>query len=416
MSSDTMYFNSSRMLPSHNKNSTHMTQAPPFSLKKSKSNRKSLELVERKSEKPSRSSTPVPENLKSNDIPRLQTLPNGERPNFGNSSNINVKSNDNNISHSSQHKTHSRKKSANGKTHKNKDKDGEKKPKSGKKDKTSGNKKEKSSKHESTEVITNNLKQLLLDKNKSGKATDTKKKNTSKKIDADIHRVQNSASPLTTFMTSPIITPGNIPPQLKINNNSTALGQPPLMVTMQHHQQFNHQNNRNVAAAGHNNNNNTHNNIPMPLNNGMMNSPIMHPLTPFQMSNTIPPYPFGNNNLNYSISNMPLPMPAPSYVSPQPIPPQHILSNGNSLPNHNNMMNRAVDISGGGTGTSGPVMTNNNINKPVTTPTSANSMNNYNKSFKNNKNVNKKMSHSFAGASFTTDIPQESNLPKPSFL
>lgn len=414
MSSDTMYFNSSRMLPSHNKNSTHMTQAPPFPLKKSKSNRKSLELVERKSEKPSRPSTPVPENLKAKDIPRLQALPNGERPNFGNGS---VKSNDNH-SNSSQHKTHSRKKPGNGKTHKSKDKDGEKKSKSGKKEKTGSSKKDKSPKQESTEVVTNNLKELLLDKNKSGKSTDTKKKHTPKN-DATAGRVQNSASPLTTFMTSPIITSDNIPPQLKINNCPTALGQPPLMVTMQHNQQFNHQNNRNVAAAGHNNNNNTNNNIPIPLTNGMMNSPIIHPITPFQMSNTIPPYPFGNNNMNYSISNIPLPMPVPSYASPQPIQPQQTLLNGSHLPHQKIMMNGAVDISGGGGGGTvapGPYMTNNNVNKPVMAPASAKGMNNYNKSSKNNKNVNKKMSHSFAGASFTTDIPQESNLPKPSFL
>lgn len=419
MSSDTMYFNRSRMLPAHNKNKAHITQTPPLSMKKSKSNRKSLELVEKKSEKDSRASTPVPVDLKLTEIPQLQSLPNGERPNFGNTSNSNVKTNDNkDISHQ---KAYSRKKSGSGKTHKIKDKDGEKKSKSNKKDKHSSSsinsKKDKQLKHESTEVVTTNLKQLLFEKNNKNRTNDSRKK--SVKNDSNINRVQNNPSPLTTFLTSPIITPDNIPPQLKINNNPTTLGQTPLMVSMQHNQQFTHQNDHNVAvAAGHNNNNNTNinnhnnNNIPIPLTNGMVNSPIMHPLTPFQMSNTIPPYPFGNNNMNYSISNVPLPLPIPSYVSPQPIPPQQNLLNGNNPSTHNIMMDKTVDISGGG-GVTGPVMANNNtnINKPVNVQ-----VKNNNKSIKNTKNVNKKIPHSFAGASFATDIPQECNLPKPSFL
>lgn len=435
MSTDTMYINRSRMLPAHGKNKSHIVQTPPHLMKRSKSSRKSLEVAEKKAEQ-SRSSTPTPIDLKANvkktinsteplaEVPRMQTLPNGEKPNFGNSSNTSNNSKHTGGKHSKQqgkeghssNKTHTRKKSG-GKSqqHKRENKDNEsseKKKSKTKEKKNKDSKKSKSPKHQSTELVTNHLKNLLL--NNQQHSSDR---------DVNINRVQNNPSPLTTFMTSPIITPETIPPQLRINNNSSnnsMINQNHIIPQMQQQQQ--HSIYPHDSMNRHNNTNMPH----VPLSNGIMSSPIMHPLTPFQMSSTIPPYPFGNNNMNYSISNMPLPMSMPSYASPQPVQPHQTGFNGVNIANAGTVMRKVdtlqpVTNDSGGGGNGFITVTNNvsnisnlKINTKKKQPSSPKSNNPTNSN--KNKNGNKKIPHSFAGASFATDVPQECNLPKPSFL
>ncbi|CAI4061476.1 hypothetical protein SKDZ_07G0460 [Saccharomyces kudriavzevii ZP591] len=71
MSTDTMYFNSSRLLPSAGKNKTNnlIKQKP-------RNNRASGNTAKN-----------ISNNTSTTDIPPPQTLPNGEKPNFGHSSN-----------------------------------------------------------------------------------------------------------------------------------------------------------------------------------------------------------------------------------------------------------------------------------------------------------------------------------------
>lgn len=460
-----MYFNRSRMLPAHNKNKSHMPQPSPLSMKRSKSDRKSLEMMGRRSERESRSSTPTPMNMKLPEIPKLQVLPNGQKPNFGNSSNnshnhhhhnhhnshhnhgnssrshAHNQNNKNNDLNTTQHKSHSRKRSTSGGKSSKKDKetDFDKRNRNSKRE---SHKKIDKTNIESTEEVTNQLKDLLINDNNNNKETknNVNLKNNSTDV-KNMNRIQNNPSPLTTFLTSPIITPDTIPPQLKIENNSI-LGKTPLLSSIQQNTPSIGMNTQQRSSHNLPNDsnilNNTSKNItslpplphpsltsasnsttvtmnnnnypPQPIINGIVNSPIMHPLTSFQIPNSIPPHPFGNNNMNYSITNVPLPI--PPFVAPPPLLSQQNLSNGPSVLN-------ARDIN-----------TNNNNNIPVSpelilhedrkktsnkcSNTKVNTTSN--NSNKHNKYTNKKTSHTFAGASFATDIPQECNLPKPSFL
>lgn len=441
MSSDTRYFNRSRMLPAHNKNKSHMPQPSPLSMKRSKSARKSLEMMGRRSERESRSSTPTPIDKKLPEIPKLQVLPNGQKPNFGNSSNSNHAHH-----HQQQHHNHTNTQSHSQiHNHAGKNKDlSTSKNKNHSRRKSSGN--EKSSKRSvqtgndkidrnlkkdphkkgdkinaaSTEVVTNQLKNLLI--NDSGKSSDVKNST----------KVQNNPSPLTTFMTSPIITPETIPPQLKIENN-TVLGKTLLLPSIQQNsqfintnsqqQQFNHSLSNNPSITSKQPNNITslpllphpapispmsvNNRAPLSIINGIVNSPIMYPLTSFQMSNNVRPLPFGNTNMNYSITNTPLPM--PPFVTPPLVLPQQSPLNSSNLV-------EAKDINTNNLNSSLLPESISNQDMKIISNKSYHATTNENNTIKHNKNTNKKTSHSFAGASFATDIPQECNLPKPSFL
>lgn len=484
MSSDTMYFNRSRMLPAHNKNKSHLPQPSPLSMKRYKSNRKSLEMMGRRSERESRSSTPTPMDLNLPEIPKLQVLPNGQKPNFGNSSNNNYhhhhnnnnnnsssnnnNSNNNNRHHhgnnshshghshnhnqinknndlaTTQNKSHSRKRSSSGGKSFKKDKetDVDKRNRNTKRD---SHKKADKTNIESAEDVTNQLKNLLINNNNNSKkkSGDNLKNNVTDL--KNMSRVQNNPSPLTTFLTSPIITPETIPPQLKIENNSI-LGKTPLLVSIQQttqtnntntqqQQQSNHKILNNSKVVNHASNNiaplplqslpapvptptsnpttstmNANGNPPLPILNGIVHSPIMQPLTSFQVPNNVPPLPFGNNNMNYSITNVPLPIP-PFMAPPPSVSHQNPLNSPNLLnarDSNTNVKNVLI---------SPELILNEDVKK-----TSKKSYNTRTNTITNNilnkhsKCTAKKTSHTFAGASFATDIPQECNLPKPSFL
>ncbi|KAK5781337.1 hypothetical protein RI543_001178 [Arxiozyma heterogenica] len=488
MSSDTMYFNRSRMLPAHNKNKSHLPQPSPLSMKRYKSNRKSLEMMGRRSERESRSSTPTPMDLNLPEIPKLQVLPNGQKPNFGNSSNNNYhhhhnnnnnssssnnnNSNNNNHHHhgnnshshghshnhnqinknndlaTTQNKSHSRKRSSSGGKSFKKDKetDVDKRNRNTKRD---SHKKADKTNIESAEDVTNQLKNLLINNNNNNNNNSKKKSGDNLKNNVtdlkNMSRVQNNPSPLTTFLTSPIITPETIPPQLKIENNSI-LGKTPLLVSIQQttqtnntntqqQQQSNHKILNNSKVVNHASNNiaplplqslpapvptptsnpttstmNANGNPPLPILNGIVHSPIMQPLTSFQVPNNVPPLPFGNNNMNYSITNVPLPIP-PFMAPPPSVSHQNPLNSPNLLnarDSNTNVKNVLI---------SPELILNEDVKK-----TSKKSYNTRTNTITNNilnkhsKCTAKKTSHTFAGASFATDIPQECNLPKPSFL
>lgn len=473
-----MYFNRSRVLPAHNKNKSHMPQPSSLSMKRSKSNRKSLEMMGRRSERESRASTPTPMDINLPEIPKLQVLPNGQKPNFGNSSNKNHhhhnsihhhhsnsshththnhnhnhnhnQINKNNDLNATQYKSYSRKRSTSGGKPSKRDKETDV-------DKRNRNIKRESYKKidktniESTEDVTNQLKNLLINDNNSSR----KKNNDNLKSNVtdvkNMNRVQNNPSPLTTFLTSPIITPETIPPQLKIENNYI-LGKTPLLPSIQQNtqavntdttqkqqqqQQFSHKllNDSKVVNNTPTSNNitslpplphpapapasasnsttstmNNNNHPPLPIINGIVHSPSMQPLTSFQISNNVPPRPFGNNNMNYSITNVPLPM--PPFMAPPPLISHQSPLNGPNILNSRDIYTNIKNI---------PVLpelilnedikkTSNKSNNTKVDTTTNNNIN------KQSKCTNKKTSHTFAGASFATDIPQECNLPKPSFL
>lgn len=440
MSSDTMYFNRSRMLHAHNKNNSHMSQARPFPIKKSKSTRRSLKMIDRRSERECKSLTPNPMEMKFLEIPKLQVLPNGQRPNFGNNNNnshnnhhhshhipynshgSNDIHNTNNLN-SSPYNTHSRKKSSGGggKTCRGeKDSDNDKRNRNNKKDLR---RKSDTTNTELTEDVTKQLKNLLIYEN-----TKTNAPYNSVTGTKDINKQQNNSLPLATFMTSPIITVETIPPQLKIEENSI-LGKKPLFPSIQQtthfvrtntqQSQFNNKlsndsnfiinqskNNTALHPLSHTDTStmNTNSCTPLPIINSMVNSPVIHQLTPFQISNNaVPSHPFGTNNTNYSISSVPLRVPL--NVAPPPFVSQQSPLNGPNLFNP-----KDINISKNNVPLLSELIpyqySENNSNKTDT----------INNLIRHNKNTNKKFSHSFAGASFAANIPQECNLPKPSFL
>lgn len=416
MSTDTMYINSSRVLPSRSKNKQPNSMFPRSNSNKSITSNNSNGGNKSSKKRGPRKNDGVSQNqkspLKPADIPQNQSLPNGERPNFGNSSST----------------TDKRRSSGN------------------KKDNLAGN---------HAKNVTADLKNLLLDnknnKPKSNKNTSAKRGNdkspragsnthTNKKqevINVNMMK-KESTTPIMTFLTSPINAPGSIP---NMNLSETRAGtpgsqrssgtpgmlpgvtpnvlagpglnMPPQFVGHPQQQQMQPMMGGNM----------------LPMSQPQFQPHYvqqMGPQPPYGMpvGQQLPPpnqrvgppappailqgqpmqglgYPFGMQN-NYNLSSMPVPL-------PQQIPLIVPMGHGqNGLPN-----NAKAPVS---------QMPKTTQNTPVSTPTALLSnqvspkvQNNRSKSSAK-KSKDRTSSHSFAGASFATDVPQESNLPKPSFL
>lgn len=352
MSTDTMYFNSSRLLPLHGKNRSSVSlnsKKNSIAVKKNKVKQETLDF----------------------NLPQPQTLPNGEKPNFGNS-------NSNSDGNTSKNKKHNKPKSKKGPT---------------------------------TSDLSQDLKNLLLQNNESTKVKSKTVKRNSKQSEGDISPVsQQSTStqstPLTNYMVSPINTPLSLQTTLlpSVNPMTMSLPSP-------------HQNgNIPMKTAG----------LPpqlspihqqQPLYSSQQPQQHVGPVPPFQM----PGYPYAQHSGNYSLKSVPLPLPQ-QVPMVNPMYPYHF-PNGNSnqaavIPqlypmhpphpqqHHNPEFHQQHDEQ-----RKNPIGNNRSSR-----PNSSSSSHSSNNSQSSRKSKTRSSSHSFAGASFATDVPQECNLPKPSFL
>ena len=484
MSTDTMYINSSRLLPTRSKNKTSNAMFPRSnsntSIKNSNSknnisngkhntkngshtnNKKHSQRVSNNNNNNNNSSNnssntnssrgliSSSDNSKKVDslrIPLPQTLPNGEKPNFG-SSNSNLNSN------TKRRNSHN-------------------------------------SKDKSTKDITKNLKNLLLDnKNNKNKNNNNNNNNNNKKssnkrssskspkqshknvtnnnnsIPVNALKNQNT-TPIMTFLTSPINGPGSIPNMnlseqniSSSSNSSSGAGNTPTPTVSQMPRVGSQILTRpGINMGGFNPNNN-----PGPPQSGQQQQypqgflqqpqrlqsqfqqqpqqqyglPMGTNIQPMQnmpsniqqqqqqqmpMGNINPGgpvsqhfqglgYPFALNN-NYRLSSVDGPM-MPQQI--QLMTPMFNQQNGGQphLPNNNmNIQQRQNIMSPNVTPMSiqstqiSPKPQQSNRVQPLSSSSSNSSA---------KKNKTRTTSHTFAGASFATDVPQESNLPKPSFL
>ena len=486
MSTDTMYINSSRLLPTRSKNKTSNAMFPRSnsntsiknsSNKNNNNNNKSSKHGNRSNDKkhsqrannnssnsnsktsssdlsPSSEKSKKPDSLR---IPLPQTLPNGDKPNFG-SSNSNLNSNA------------KRRNSHNGKD-------------------------------KSTKDLTKNLKNLLLD-NKNNKNNNNNNKKSSNKrsyskspkqshknvtnnninnnsIAVSSLKNQNT-TPIMTFLTSPINGPGSIPNMnlseqniSSSSNSSSGTGNTPTPTVQQMPRVgsqiltrpginmgcFNPNNNPGPPQSGQQQQHpqgflqqpqrlqsqpqiqhqfqqqqpQPHYGLPMgagiqPIQN--MPSNIQQQQMPIGNINAGGPvsqhfqslgYPFALNN-NYRLSSVDGPlMPqqiqlmTPMFNQPNGGQPNggqpHLQNNSNNInmniqQRQNTMSPNVTPLSIQSTQISPKPQQTNRV-QPLSSSSS-------NSSAKRNKS--RTTSHTFAGASFATDVPQESNLPKPSFL
>ncbi|KAG0659325.1 hypothetical protein C6P45_001867 [Maudiozyma exigua] len=478
MSTDTMYINSSRLLPTRSKNKTSNAMFPRSnsntSVKNSNNNNKNKNNSgsnsgnnnnnkngnrtnnKRHSQKVNNNSTNSSNSLPSSSekskkldslkIPLPQTLPNGEKPNFG-SSNSNLDSN-----------TKRRN------SHNNKDK--------------------------TTKDLTKNLKNLLLD-NKSGNYKKSSNKRSNSKspkqslknvtsnnnnnsISVNSLKNQNT-TPIMTFLTSPINGPGSIP-NMNLSdhnistpsNSSSSTGNTPTPTASQMPRvgsQILTRPGINSGAFNPNNNPGPPQSAQQHYPQGFLQQPqrlqsqppiqaqfaqqqqqqqqqyglpVGQHVQPMQnmpsniqqqqqmsMGNVNPGgpmsqhfqslgYPFALNN-NYRLSSVDGPLMPQQIQLMTPMFNQQNGSQPHLQNNNNNNMNiqqRQNTISPNVTPMS--MQPTQISRKPQQTnkvqPLSSSS----NSSAKRNKA--RTTTHTFAGASFATDVPQESNLPKPSFL
>lgn len=422
MSTDTMYINSSRVLPSRSKNKQPNAMFPRSNSGKgvannsassnnsSKNNSNNNKANNRK--RGTRRGDGGGQNQRSSQrdasIPQPQVLPNGDKPNFGNST-----------STADKRRGSSNKKDARNVNH--------------------------------AKNVTADLKNLLLDsanKNMSPKRASDKSpragSNTHANKKQEVINVntmkKESTTPIMTFLTSPINAPGSIPsmnlsesanavPQTQRAPGSTGvppgpaapnilagpgLNMPPQFVGRPLPQQP-----QQPMIAG--------NILPMAqpgFQPRYMQQMGPQPAYGMPIGQQLPPpnmlpgqhmqglgYPFGVQN-NYNLSSMPVQL-------PQQIPLMAPMGHNQNMRPANVKSQVPPNAMAQGPA---PPMTKTNQNTPVSTPTSLLSnqvspkaQNNKSKSSAK-KNKDRNSSHSFAGASFATDVPQESNLPKPSFL
>jgi len=439
MSTDTMYINSSRMLPTRSKNKTSNAMFPrsnsSSSIKNNSNNKQQNGNNNNNNNNPNKKHSRKSNDNKNLDklkVPLPQTLPNGEKPNFG--GNANSKSN----------------------------------PK--RRGSHNGNDK-------STKDVTKNLKNLLLDNNSNNhnkknstrrsnskspnmqnnvttNSTNISSANKSHPTSASSHGFKNqNTTPIMTFLTSPINGPGSIP-NMNLSDQHSTSNQPsggssqgntptpgsiPRVGT-----QILTRPGISMAMSNNDHGNNKFQNIPpqsqqqypqgflqqpqqlqfqpqiqaqfpqppqygLPIGPGIQQNQSM-PLPPPNIQSSLSQhfqglgYPFAlHNNYRLSSGDGPLPqqiqMMAPMFNQQNMHPMNHNNNTvqpgqatiGNTIsPNVTPTTFRSTEIS--------PKA------KPNTTQTSA------------KRNKARTSSHSFAGASFATDVPQESNLPKPSFL
>ncbi|XDT20955.1 Hypothetical protein J6896_02829 [Nakaseomyces glabratus] len=352
MSNDTMYFNSSRRLPTHSRNNSPIVAAK---------NNSSTRIPALNNKKPSKKTEKDIEQLLS-----PQQLPNGQRPDFG-------------------HGPRGGKQTNGAKTKNKKKQD-----------------KELQETKDSYDNLTKNLKNLLINPEKTEKtvvetliksnsnsatATPQKAPNTTQGITNSHGLSQNFSSPLST----PMILPHNLPmnplgnPNFPANNHY-------LPYNPQQLQQQQQQQNRLPVGPG-----------PMNFDNFR---PGIAPVAPPQPPPGYPPGPngpppgmpqqlnFNGQPMYYNQPPMPIPnsaFPINQSIGASPTLPRII------PPNPMNYINPALSTP--------PVVKNPTSNGPVTNTKPTN---------KSKRNSGRK-SNTFAGASFATDVPNESNLPKPSF-
>lgn len=407
MSTDTMYINSSRLLPTRSKNKSSNSI---FQHSTPNDNRKRTDKNNTRNEKKSKQKQP--DNF---EVPLPQVLPNGERPNFGNSGTNNKGNRNSNKSNSSK-KNHN----------------------------VNNNEKEN---NPNTKILTENLKHLLLDNSDTNSAkNNTKskgnKKNSNRKNNEKSPRTSNRTklangntrtndktivnnnkkTPIMTFLTSPINGPGNMPAlQLPENttqslNNAPANSMPRIANSVLAGPGLNHeQQHINVVQQ------------PMPMNLQPPSQQNLQPqifqqqkLQQFVVPNgpAIPPYqtllpqqppmpnvqglgyPFALYN-NYSLSSMPVPL-------PQQIPLMTQMFNNQNMNQLNHMDGNNNTVSNSNSSAATPISLAISQMSPKSESSKIHSS--------TKKGKGRSPSHSFAGASFATDMPQESTLPKPSFI
>ncbi|KAL3234607.1 Enhancer of mRNA-decapping protein 2 [Nakaseomyces bracarensis] len=372
MSTDTMYFNSSRRLPTHSKNNS-----PAIPAKNNSTRSPNKRLNKKKFQK------------ENNDNIPLQQLPNGQKPDFGHG---NGNTNTNNGNNNNGQKNYR-----------------------GKQKRDSYEQRENLETKKSYDSLTKNLKTLLINPEKAEKTVvETIIKSSSEHNPTSItppsdDYLSNGTAPSMGHVhqpgfISPISTPMNIPQQLNtlphmipsplVQNNIGPMGNsqylPYNMQQQQQHQQHY-----------------AHNVGPQPIHPDAFRPGIPPMVAPQPPGFPGPPgMPIGAPNHMYMNHGM-IPPPMNGFPSleqqhqnimPSPTLPRIIPPNPISIIN--------------------PVLTNNvndvnNISTKSTIPNGT--MNGKTTGNKSNKRTGSRSSKTFAGASFATDVPNECSLPKPSF-
>ncbi|SMN18061.1 similar to Kazachstania africana KAFR_0J02690 hypothetical protein [Maudiozyma saulgeensis] len=449
MSTDTMYINSSRMLPTRSKNKTSNAMFPrsnsSTSIKNNNNNNNNNKQngnnnSTNRNKKHSHKSN-ANKNLDKLKVPLPQTLPNGEKPNFGGGSNSTTIPNNS---------------KRNGNHSNNKDK--------------------------STKTITKNLKNLLLDNNNNhNQKTSTKRRSNSKspKMQNNVttnsipvmntnHSHSNSinpqeftkqnTTPIMTFLTSPINGPGSIPnmnlsdqhPASNQPSTSSSRGDTPTPGNMPRvGSQILTRPGISMAMLNNDQGNNKQQNIlpqsqqqqqqqypqgflqqpqslqfqpqiqaqfpqqpqyGLPIGPGIQPNQSM-PLPPPNIQSSLSQhfqglgYPFALHN-NYRLSSSGSPVPQQIQL----MAPMFNQQNMHPMNNNDNAVRQGQATIGN---TISPNVTPTTLRSTQITPRVKTSKTQQSSAKRNKARTS---SHSFAGASFATDVPQESNLPKPSFL
>lgn len=364
-----MYFNSSRLLPVHSKNK-------PISVPKVKNQPKKLNPTERKHK------SKHDKKNKKTDVPEPQLLPNGEKPNFGNQNN---------------------------------DKSGSssgKKPSRPKKHSKQEKQFEQQSVSESTDRLTQTLKDLLLKSQTSSSSASPMINNNNRVAVTSNNDIASTISPLNTPSTIPaaLLNPMGLSPIPQQQHQQPQLMTPPIMHPGLYPQQTlspfayqqQYQNSPQPPPLIHGNGSsipgtgggypfqgypyvsNVHYSLTSGTNNQMPNNAVSP--TPAHMNLM---FPYSNNNNGNNLSTM-------------HVPP---LSSSSST-------SRQIQHSAPHTAMASPSTNSKPTSRSNSRPTSNASFNSRSPPKKNNV---RRGSQSFAGASFATAIPQECNLPKPSF-
>ncbi|CCE61662.1 hypothetical protein TPHA_0A05880 [Tetrapisispora phaffii CBS 4417] len=367
MSSDTMYFNSSRVL-----------SVPPKNRTKKKLDKKEINNQKQKNIRQEQIDVILPEQ---------QTLPNGQKPDFGSNSKNNSSKRKSKIENSSPNRNGGKSSIIKGIA--------------------------------DTELLSYNFKDLLL----------SKPNNQSEYLDVSPNRNSNDNSTYSAFA-SPVNTPTVQHTNLSVVNNPH-----PQNFHMNH---FEHQSSPRMMQPGilpygqHQ--------IPGPMHsmNGMgVNQPhpllvqpglpahghamqmisqqpmLIHPIYGNNVPGNPMRQPFINqNNNNYPIPSGKGPVPTPNnYMLSQPIQyiPHKVVPN-NSIPSPPNN----VDVIKSNNSNAN-VQHMNSSSKPSNNNTTKLNKNKSNKRNTNNGRGDNSHTNTFAGASFTTNVPNLQNLPKPSF-
>ncbi|CCK68496.1 uncharacterized protein KNAG_0B00470 [Huiozyma naganishii CBS 8797] len=369
MSSDTRYFNRSRLLPAHGKNTSapaapgvgrgSRSASPALAAAGARDKRKKRQGKKNSSATDGSTSGNASGGRGRDRYLREQSLPNGERPDFG---------------HGASH--------------------------DGRRERAVGS---------PAQSASASLKRLVLD----GEAT-----------------AASNDAPLATYMVSPITTPGTIPTQLTNNNNSSSINNPAMLLhgnaiwnskqvsprpgppPQQQQQAYPVTSPHGVQPYMG----------PMPVSpNGMpRGGPPMQGLPlPQGLPQGLPPgLPPGQPFLGLPQAPQQFMQPHPYQLPGYPYLPA-MQPNGNGNGNNYNLISAPVTLPPT-LPTSSPATTRpssqSSVGKTTAVMARPEDAAKRQRGQRTDKRKRAGQPHSFAGASFATNVPQESNLPKPSFL